>query len=243
MVLPEQKQEFARLFYGWALQDWQRERSHGYPHLRTLKTGIVPIWIDILEHLPPPERDALITALVKYYHQEGAHASGDPIRAEEFQMFRQYRDECLTKSRLDWNNPAYQEYKKGVRRLNRQRFRKMVRRRVSEALGREHEKWPGAVFRCTTYFGEWKVLTSISYGNHHDLSYYHRIHLGQELRDSDYGENVLLGRTSLLHWLGLTHQTWWSFLSEDDAELVSDCVASLCVHFVEAAKEMLNDTT
>lgn len=240
MISDEQRSAFARLFYQWALADWDRERSEGYPYLKSFKCGYNLECIALLEELSPYERAATVRALVKYLHQEGAQLSDDPLSEDELRTAIAFRDEAL--NRIHQKYVLDETHRKALedpkRRLDRRRFRSMVCDKVARALGVKAERLQGGLFRYRVPVDDWIIITTIfTGGDHHDLSYSHDIcHCSFE---PDSREERLLEHTSIASWLGLRGPNWWSFLLAEDAQPVSDLVASLCGHFVRAAREIL----
>src|SRR5438105_596524 len=77
--------------FRWALRDFQREISHGYPFLGYISYGLVFRLLAWFEALSPKERGSVATALVKRFHPRAVELTGESLTPEEAAWLQECR--------------------------------------------------------------------------------------------------------------------------------------------------------
>jgi len=222
--------EFWRRFYAWSIADWHREINQGLPFLGSLNSGYLRA---LLSELCDEEIADFAKAMVK---------SG--IRPELQQELgltttntdRYYHDLYMRK----WNealftDPLYKKLERAARdKVHVATFKKSISMALAPLLGTEFDDIEGwKVWRYVNEMGPWKIHTIIQIGDD-QLSYEQSVFCG-----SIY----LLKQCSLLRWLGLSAGTEWGGLTNSDIPYVSETLAKLIDHFINALQKLLENVT
>ncbi|HXM97102.1 MAG TPA: hypothetical protein VN982_01365 [Candidatus Dormibacteraeota bacterium] len=82
-----------------------------------------------------------------------------------------------------------------------------------------------------TQMGSWIVSTEIDTGGRRNVGYDHSIGALETMHLQD--------RISVLSWMGISSQTDWMYLSEDEADEAAECLGQLCGQFLSAVPKLL----
>jgi hypothetical protein len=244
--LPRLEEEFAVRYYYWALQDFEREIEQDFPFLGTFTSGSAWHVRDMMSQMGTGDRRFLARALVKRFHERALRALGEAITEEEKQMCQEYFDKALLQSPRE----SYLEarLRAGERHALASR-RKLCRLIGAELRGRQIElDEDGCASRIIATTGNrWRVVTEIDTSNRHaQLIYHHDVVIAdrEEIIILPYGGSVkrpipIVRFVSLNAWLGISGQTEWSDLMDDDLPQVASALGGVCSVFLEAAPKLL----
>jgi len=236
MNLDEAKFKFEERYYLWSKELLKHEFSDGFPLLKSVKGTLAQHYLRILEQLDKHQAYSMAYALMRRGTKKVILDKWDDTFTEEDQK---YVDLYLQMEQLEDHKDAMQrspfEFRK-KRKFNRRGFRRYIKSALKPVLGDEYEKWGGGLWNYCTSIGCWKVRTRIDTGGRFDqLCYDHVIQITNVLR--------LCECTSLLHWFGITNQTDWNDLKDEDAESVAESLAKIVKYFLEAAPKLLEGLT
>jgi hypothetical protein len=233
VTFQEAQEEFAVRYYLWAGEETRKEVEQGFPLLRRMDTGMCRRYLRRMAQLSTEAQHAFAALLVKRFHPLALKLLGDTLSSEEIAEITRYAD--VTAVEFDPLEEAFfQRQSEGdpSTKLNRRRFKKVVKEYLIPVLGRE-DKWGGG--------GTWRYKTPIENlcvetyldtgGTHHQLCYSHAIIFS--------GYQTLIEQTSVLSWLGLSGQTSWRQLDDSKAEATARLLAELCDHFFKAIPNLL----
>lgn len=247
MKLDDIKREFAVRYYYWAVEDFKREITDGFPYLRHFKSGS-PYWVaSIMSGLTSDEKLQLAKALVKRFHKNAAEIAGDPVTREEIEMiskYREHRDNIANQLEV----ALYERQKAGERVVyaNRKRLAKLVMselRRINLNDATEEDRG----WSYITEINGWEIKTYIDTGHRHaQLLYNHQIYSADKVEAvvSKYGEPTqlrlsLAKNISLNSWLGINSETCWFDLTDEDSPVAAVNLAKMCSHFLQTVPILL----
>ncbi len=174
------------------------------------------------------ERLGLARTLTKRRHREAVAALGETFSAEEQNQFEHWLHLVAT---LHWDSPEY----KAVGQPRKKRIaplRAAIKQVVAPLLGKEVESDHGVLYLYELAVGRWTVVTRISFtGRSDDFNYDHLIRLSQESRP--------FARISVEKWFGISGETVWEGLSDQDIPEAAASLALVCRRFLEAAPHLL----
>ena len=111
-------------------------------------------------------------------------------------------------------------------------LRKQLARRLEPLLGRRIPKRSnGQLWYFESQIGLWTLETEIDTGGWRDVSYEQKIH--------GPGSLCLQNRISVLRWMGLSGETNWYSLSEEECEATVETIALLVQLFLASASALL----
>lgn len=227
--------------YEWAAKDFKREVQEEFPLLKRINESQLQRQdLPILKSLSPDRQSLLTTALLKRFHRRAVQQLGEKLSFEETKILKWY-DEVRWSGfsqelKFDHETTNGQNHLK----LDRKRFGVSLKDALHPILGDDFEKWGRYEFRYQQIFEKFIVFTYVDFGgDYHQLTYEHRIGpLEQPLLANDPRIGIM--RISVLNWLGLSSQTMWNILTNDDTLEAAQTLALLCSHFLEALKGLFD---
>lgn len=124
-------------------------------------------------------------------------------------------------------------YRAIIRRPSKAPLRKILLRRLAPVLGKaeeiggNREEWAYSFqIRC------WTVGTRIDTGGIRSFGYAHSIGAREAV--------PLEGNITVLGWMGISSQTDWFYLSEDDYVEAAECLVQICTCFLDAVPKFLD---
>ena len=233
MTFQEAQEEFAVRYYLWAGEETRKEVEQGFPLLSRMDTGMCRRYLRRMAQLSTEAQHAFAALLVKRSHPLAMKLLDDPLSSEEIAEITEYADAtALERDALE--EAFFQRQVEGdpSTKLNRRRFKKIVKECLAPVLGREDRWGGGGTWRYKTPIENLRVETYLDTGGTYDqLCYSHTIIFS--------GYQTLIEHTSALDWLGLSSQTSWRQLDDSKAEATARLLAELCVHFFKAIPNVL----
>lgn len=235
MDLKKAKEEFLIRYYRWSLLQGRLEVENGYPLLKRMDDSHCRRHIRRMEKLPMQAQQAFTALLIRRFNQQALELLGEsPVTSEEEAEVRRYFDGLAQD--IDLEHDRYLQsmmMDKPITKLDKRRFRKMIKERLTPILGREDPDG-GVDWTYTTVIENQPVVTSIETGgSFKDLEYEHRINFAED-------RYPYMGiRISFLGWIGLIASTVWWKVEGSKAEETACFLAELCNHFMKAAPELL----
>lgn len=236
MTYNEALEEFAFRYYLWARDEARLEVEHGYPWLKRMDDEDCRKHLRRMAQLPIEEQQAFTALFVRSRHDPRAvERAGDvPLSSEDIARRNRYYDSLAFE--FDPVQQAFlrrQLHGDPTTKLDRRRFRKIVKECLAPIFGKEDRGGGGGWWFYTTSVEGLRVITDVDTGGTvHQLSYSHGILFSER--------EPLREGISVLQWLGLIGgSTCWSQIEDSKAEETAHFLAELCDHFLKAAPKLL----
>jgi hypothetical protein len=224
--------EFCARYYQWALKDAEREVRQGFPFISKIKDRTTLSFLAIVEPLPLEQQLAYASILVKNTFKHILNDRNNLITADEHTLYKQFLNEekkfekvLYRQGQLDTLNA----------RVNTKRLRKFLEEKLSKLFGDVTQSDGTNRFAYRREISSWKIDTHIFLGGRAKLNYMHVI---SPFRKTDLRLEPLIV-TDLLLWLGIGRMGW-NLMTDEEALFVSETLATVCVHFIDAASDLLD---
>jgi hypothetical protein len=245
----ELRRQFAIRYYLWATSEWEREIAESFPRLRTFKAG--PAWqaYQFMHQLDRSDQLILAQSLLKRFHSEAIQSLGESCSEEEESL----------RSRLDTfrNQESAKEIfggkTEGKKRksASKKKLRTFMADKFQAAFGSEciglppcpdqdedfsfEMKFSGWIIRTHFWFGRNASLIDYSHGISSEATFkFPRFRGGWSMPITGIGSII-----SFNSWLGISSQTEWKRLMNEDVEAACDAVIEHCRHFFAVAPKLL----
>jgi hypothetical protein len=239
------KQEFQIRCYYWATSEFEKEISEVFPHFRLFKNG--PIWAthQFMRGINRSEQLILAHALLKRFHPDAAKMLNESLSDEASSWLDKF-----DKFRSQFYGLAGREVSsKAGKTVSKSKIRKAMVAAFKEAFGdrcvriqtgTEWDPW------FEMRFSGWIVTTRFAFGRRESLiSYYHSIESEAKIPNPEFPPDFWMPTMRLGHlisfaaWLGISSQTQWEYLMEEDVETACNIAAKLCGIFFQVAPDLL----
>lgn len=218
-------------YYRWAMEETREELLGDLPRVRRINGSLAQQYVRFIAGLKPSSVFPAAAALVKRYHKRALELSGETLSQED----REWVDAFLNFEKPfapTWD-PAIAEEKyravvnsaKGPQ-LDKRKLVRELRTRLSPVFGSEGEAFGTQVRRYTASRGPLVLQTYVDWGGRLPLRYSHSV-VGKDMQRITHD-------ISLLAWLGVSSDTSWSLLVDEDIVPAAELVAELCAHFKAA---------
>lgn len=223
------RDEFLVRFYHWSAEFSRREFDRNFPTLRQIKNPSLVKLISFARSLGRTERSLLCSALLKRFHQRAVELLEELPSTEETVLF----ERSLEARRVYVPEIDGAQYKAIIRRPNKTPLRKILLSKLAPVLGKpemiggNREEWTYSFhIRC------WTGETWIDTGGQRAFGYSHAI--------KAHGTVSLDSHISVLAWTGVSSQTDWFYLSEEEYSEAAECLVHLCTLFLDALPVLLD---
>ena len=214
--------------YQWAIQEFQREITQGYPYLKSIASRHVQSWVVLFEDLNKEKQDILLRVLVKRRFQKVIADTGDPFTAEDAALLKQYERVLPTLP------PKTPDPSKGdIKPIKVRRLASRIIERLNPVLGDQVEQFRGMGWSYLTPMGDWNIKTevSIDYPKAPEVNYWHVIMRTDYKRPPQSRGHQ--PSYSFANSLGLGSNIWRVNYNYE-LESTVDSLATLCAHFIDA---------
>jgi hypothetical protein len=220
LVAMKNSQEFAIRYYRWAVQDTRAEMEAGFPLISRLGTESAEFYLSLMSRLDSSDRDLLMSAFLKSYHQEAVSLLGEEITADEEDM-------------LGWANRQRGEMFGALSppRIRSRKLRSMLKSELQQRLSPPPESTmvgpKPKIYRFMSTVGPWVVQTWLDCRLWPNYSHF------------IYGKGrPLAGGLSIESWMGISGVTSWPNGPKSAAEIVTP-MADAIERFIKAAPSLL----
>ena len=233
------QEEFSVRYYLWSIHDFNREIDDGYPYLSSFKSG--PGWklLQFIRTMSRYDKQILMSALLKKFHLKALQSTGDTITSEEVAIRDEFRAFCQLPSLMDEEVLLRKLSGENVAYANRRRLRPKILEQSRRAFGTDQILFSDSA-RVRTKLCGWILETAFDFGGEADQVRYSHSIISEDRRKTGGSPIMSLKRfISLNSWLGLSSQTGWKYVMDEDAELICSTLIKLCTHFVDVAPKLL----
>lgn len=226
--------EFFKRYYEWSLKDWKREIDEGFKLIKMLNDPASIHLIEIMANINYEQKLQMARSLVRNVNQLQLASINEQYSEEDKQFnlfytesFRRYNNEEGLKTPYEVS-----EYRL-TKSFDKQRFLRCLINKLKPALNKPESPVTGGGFEYKTSVGKWYIWTIVDTGGkYHQLTYEHHI--------INSKGKMLFGGISFLRWLGVSGQTMWQYLGNEDIERVSDEFSSIIQQFMNSIAHLLS---
>jgi hypothetical protein len=242
MTFEKAKQEFEVRYYLLATSEFEQEIDRSFPNLRTFKTGSALRLYHFIQQLEKGDQLILPHSLLKRAHPKAVEILGENCSVEEEELRSQRREFNL--SEIVTEVCATKLIGENNKFANKRKIRKSILNHFKEAFGSKCIELecvgldPELKFRMKCC--GWILTTLFDFGgSKRQIHYGHTI--TSETTTKPHGiPKMIMGRgISFNAWLGISGQTQWSYLMDEDIEPACDAAMKFCGHFFEIAPKLL----
>lgn len=235
--------EFYVRYFQWARLEFNRQIELGYPDLETFTSGIAWKIRKYMTTLSNDQQCALSSIMLCRSHSVASALLGIQPTAEAVQLDALCDSFVrMRAAAMDHHNVAGRSQ---INCVSKRSIRRAITNRFMAAHGTCCERievedgQAGVEFElpCEGYF----IRTWFDFGPRERSFEY-----GHGIRKVSARENVSWnppidggGNVSLLSWLGISSQTFWPNVTEDDIDVICDTAVNLCSRFFAAAPRLL----
>lgn len=218
------RDKFLVRFYRWSGEFSRGEFGRDFPIVGRIKSPSVQGFLCFARSLNAEERFLLCSALLKKFHPRATEVLEDFPSVEETTLLDRYTEARRADiSAINRTN----------RQLSKAHLRKILLRRLRAVLGEEQEMERNREeWTYSSRIGCWTVRTRIDTGGRRTLGYSHSI-------GAQYAVD-LHSHISILSWMGISSQTDWLDLAEDDYSEAAGSLMQICTCFLDAAPKLLD---
>jgi len=226
------KLEFQKRYYYWALSDWDSEIQESFISLSRIKNPVVEAVLIAMDNIETYQRYYLASGLVGRFRKELLLHINKDFTKEEARLVDYYMDTVQHISIESTLLRNFNQYKKQT--LNKKLFKQTLIDKLAPVLGMNYQKLSRYEWKYSLNIGSWHVDTYIDIGGrYHQLVYDHVI--------KGPGNFILMDCISILSWLGISSQTSWRGLGNDDICSVVDSLSQIIYRFMVSAPILLKD--
>lgn len=248
MDVYQARQEFNIRYYRWACADFEREIEESFPSFRSFKDGSPRKTCQFMQRLNKEQQLALAYALLHRFHPLAVQALGVSCSPEGLTL-RSRRDSSSVNDISGFGNQIFTRKCAGekIKFASRRKLRKamtthFIKAFGSECIGLEYvDEWEELEFdmKCCG----WIINTSFDFGRTEaQIRYNHAISTRKTFAPAEQQISNGFGLVSMISfnsWLGISSQTEWPYLMDEDIEPTCAAVIERCRHFFEAAPKLL----
>lgn len=252
MIFSKAQQEFQIRYYLWATSEFEREIDESFAGFSSFKNGSPKKLYQFMQQLDRKDQLILAHGLLKRRHSDAAKVLGESLSEEEESLLARDREFSLKQSDLEVEFFKRRRAGEKIKFASKTKLRKTIVAKFKNAFGSqciqsiESEylaKEPEPAFQMKCY--GWVINTSFWFGRGESLiDYCHNI--SSEDSVEQHGPKgvyrlplVIASYMSFCSWLGISGQTQWEYLMEEDVEPVCDAAIKFCGHFFEVAPKLL----
>ena len=234
----EVKSNFEERFYHWSLEQWNRELQSNFKYLRAIHFDIIARRaVRIFDSYESDHLHKLLKAFAKRTVGEDIleRCSEKSLTLEEKELIECFVNHLQDEAWRETSRIPSGGFKdtKNQEKFNKKVFRKAVISELTPLFGSKYENRGGGEIAYKIPIGTWELVTLLDFGSRIDnLNYSHYI--------MDKHGNVFAERISILRWLGISGETSWQELTNDDIEEASKTCAEICTHFVNEVPKLLD---
>jgi hypothetical protein len=228
------RSEFCTRYYQWALKDTEREVRQEFPFISKIKDRSTLSFLAIMEPLPLEQRLIYASILVKNMFKDILKDGSNLITDDEQILYEQFSKEEKELTKILYNQGKLETLNV---RVNTKRLRRFLEENLSKLFGDIILSDGTNRFAYRKEINSWKIDTHIFLGGRAKLNYMHVISPLCKI-DIDIRLEPLIV-SDLLLWLGVGTMRW-DLMTDEDALFVSETLATICVHFIDAASDLLD---
>ncbi len=245
MTFSKAKREFDIRYYLWAISEFEREAEDSFPTLQVFKSGGAWKTYQFMMQLSKSDQLILAHSLLKRFHMNAVAALGETCSPEE-ESLRSRRDAAFSnilsvgdeiRARKNAGEPIKLASKRNLRKVMTQQFKAEF---GDECIGLASvDEEPDLRFKMKR--AGWIVNTFFEFGRSQAmLNYSHNI---ESEKTFPYGGGeVGMGMGAMMSfnsYLGVSSQTQWHYLTEDEIEPSCAVALKLCAHFLGVLPKLL----
>jgi hypothetical protein len=246
MIFSKAKKEFDIRYYRWAMSEFEKEIEGSFTTLRLFKAG--SSWLTFQFMLKLSKRDQLILArsLLKRFHPNAVKALSETCSIEE-ESLRSRRDAAFSNI-LSLGEEIRARKKAGepIKLAKKGKLRKVITAKFKAAFGDQCinlasvEEEDDLAFKIKR--GGWIVNTFFDFGRRETvLSYSHNIVSEKTFPYRNTRIAMVMGwGMSFNSYLGISSQTEWHSLTQEEIEPACTLALKLCSNFFHVLPELLN---
>jgi hypothetical protein len=252
MTFEKAKLEFQIRYYLWAISEFKKEINESFINFRSFKDGSPWKLYQFMQQLDRSDRLILAHSLLKRRHSDAAKVLGESLSEREESLLAQDREFNLKQSDLEVEFFKRRRAGEKIKFASKAKLRKVIKAKFKNTFGSQciqciesdylaNEPEPQFQMKCcgwiiNTFFGFGRGESSIDYC-HNIVSEDSVEHQGPK---GIYRLPLVIGYyMSFCSWLGVTSQTQWEYLMDDDVEPACDAAIKFCGHFFEVAPKLL----
>jgi hypothetical protein len=246
VTFPSAKQQFEIRYYLWAISESEKECKESFRTLRSFKAG--PVWKfhQYVQTLDGNDQLAFLSARLKRFHPSAVQALEEQYSEQENSLLRRFDQFRQVPSTVDQEIQARTLAGEKVRFANKGKIRRVLSAKFKDAFGGQCLGLASANEEAELRFkmkcGGWVVDTFFDFGRHESMiQYSHSIssestfeHRGTQIPSMIIGVFI-----SFASWLGISSQTEWRYIMDEDIEPVSSAAVWLCDHFFKITPKLL----
>ncbi len=239
------KKEFDLRYYLWATSEFEREIEESFPTLRLFKAGSTWKTYQFMQQLAKSGQLNLAHSLLKRFHAEAVQALGESCSTEEELLRSRCDGFRLIPAGLDAEIEARRMAGEKIRFASKRKLRKVMTAQFKAAFGDECiglacvDEEPDLRFKMRR--SGWTVNTRFDFGRSETLLNY-RQNVVSDQTIKYQGKEVAMVMGFLLSFnskLGISSQTEWPYLMDEDIEPTCNAAIKLCGDFFEVAPKLL----
>lgn len=224
--------EFCIRYYQWALKDAEREVRQEFPFVSKIKDRSTLSFLAVMEPLPLEQRLSYASILVKNIFKDILNDRSNLVTGNEDILYKQFCNEEKKFEKILYRQEKLETFNV---RINTKRLRSFLEEKLSKLFGDTIQSDGSNRFAYRREIGFWKIDTHIFLGGRAKLNYMHVI---SPICEADLRLEPLIV-TDMLLWLGVGRMTW-NLMTDEDALFVSETLTTICVHFIDAASDLLD---
>jgi hypothetical protein len=250
MTFSKAQQEFQIRYYLWAISEFEKEINESFPNFRLFKSGTVWETYQFMQNLNRKEQLTLAHGLLKRFHSDAVKTLGESCSADEASL--RWRRDNFSPIPSTFEEQLVERKKAGekIKFVSKRKLQKAMMKRFKDIFGDQcvnlnfddiGDLSSSFDMKCCG----WILSTHFWYGRRESLLQYSHT-ISSEHDVEHHGPNGIYGARlvmayfiSFTAWLGITSQTQWEYLMEEDVEPACDAAIKLCGHFFEVAPKLL----
>jgi hypothetical protein len=245
MTFSEAKMEFDIRYYLWAISEFEKEIEEAFPTLRLFKAGSPWLTHQFMLTLSKSDQLVLARSLLKRFHPNAVKTLCETCSTEEESLRSQRGAAFDNIVSVGEEIRARKEAGEPVKLASKRKLRTVMTAQFKAAFGGECidlacvDEEPDLRFKMQR--AGWFVTTSFYFGRSKPvLSYMHGIASEEPLiYRPGIGPMVMGAMVSFNSYLGISSQTEWHYLTDEEVEPSCAAALTLCAHFFEVLPKLL----
>lgn len=249
MTSSQAKTEFQIRYYLWAISEFKEEIEHSFQSFRSFKTGSAWKLQRFMEKLDRADQLLLASGLLKRFHPDAVRALNETCSPEEESLRNRLDAFRRTKAGLELEIAERRQAGEKLKFVGKRKLLNITSQAFQSAFGnsieidRDEDHDPRLGFRMKC--GPWTIYTNFWFGRKEPIiSYFHGIATEKIFTlkgaGDPYESHFPVGMMiSLCSWLGISSQTNWEYLQNEDVSVACDALLKLCSRFFEVAPKLL----
>ena len=227
-------QQFFKRYYKWSFEDWRRELAEDFKLIRMVNDRNSRCIIRLMRGLSHEQRLKAVQSLIRNVNQYALPMIQENIQKEDIQFKDFYSNALRLYDEEESLRTSYENIEHSATKpFDRKKLQKVIIDTLEADLGEPSPLIKGSEFSYKTTIGPWTVLTDIDTGGRfHQLTYEQRI--------TDAEGKLFFGGVSLFKWLGISGQTMWQYLGDDDIESIAGSFRIILQQFLTATPRLLD---